>query len=98
MKKIIVFIIALFLTLSKVSASAKFRIGEKVLPNFYVERIKGNDKHNGLLYKLLREDGEFVYCVDPFETRVRDVLYTEYNYNNSSKSTYYKSWYNNTNS
>ena len=83
MKKIIVFIIALFLTLSKVSASAKFRIGEKVLPNFYVERIKGNDKHNGLLYKLLREDGEFVYCVDPFETRVRDVLYTEYNYNNS---------------
>ena len=83
MKKIIVFIVALFLTLSKASASARFYIGEKVLPNFFVERIKGENRHNGLLFKLLREDGEFVYCIDPFETRVSNALYTEYNYNNS---------------
>ena len=83
MKKIIVIFFIFFITISKVSASARFYVGEKIEPNFYVERIKGNNRHNGLLFKLLREDGEFVYCIDPFETRVSDTLYTEYDYNNS---------------
>ena len=83
MKKIIVIFFIFFITISKVSASARFYVGEKIEPNFYVERIKGNNRHNGLLFKLLREDGEFVYCIDPFETRVSETLYTEYDYNNS---------------
>ncbi len=82
MKKIILFIFTLFIMINKVNADARFYVGEKVLPKFYVERIDGDKRHNGILFKLHREDGEFVYCVDPFETRVSDALYTEYDYNN----------------
>ena len=83
MKKILLLIFSLFILLNKVNADARFHVGEKVEPNFYVERVNNERRHNGLLFKLYREDGEFVYCIDPFETRVSNALYKEYNYNNS---------------
>lgn len=82
MKKIILFIFTLFLITTKVNA-ATFRMGEKLNPLFYVQRTDGVRTHNGLLFKLLRDDNEFVYCIEPFETRVSNIEYTEYNYNNS---------------
>lgn len=82
MKKIILFIFTLFLITTKVNAET-FRMGEKLNPLFYVQRSDLNRSHNGLLFKLLRSDNEFVYCIEPFETRVSSVEYTEYNYNNS---------------
>ena len=82
MKKIILFIFTLFLITTKVNA-ATFRMGEKLNPLFYVQRTDGTRTHNGLLFKLLRDDNEFVYCIEPFETRVSNIEYTEYNYNNS---------------
>ena len=82
MKKIILFIFTLFLITTKVNAE-NFHMGEKLDPLFYVQRSDLNRSHNGLLFKLLRSDSEFVYCIEPFETRVSSVEYTEYNYNNS---------------
>ena len=72
MKKIILFIFTLFLITTKVNAET-FRMGEKLNPLFYVQRSDLNRSHNGLLFKLLRSDNEFVYCIEPFETRVSSV-------------------------
>ena len=82
MKKIILLLFTLFIVINKVNA-VTFHLGEKVEPLFYVQRSDLNRTHNGLIFKLLRSDNEFVYCIEPFENRVSNIEYTEYNYNNS---------------
>ena len=82
MKKIILLLFTLFIVINKVNA-VTFHLSEKVEPLFYVQRSDLNRTHNGLIFKLLRSDNEFVYCIEPFENRVSNIEYTEYNYNNS---------------
>lgn len=82
MKKTIFIFITLFISITSISATYKFYLGEKV-PNMHIESVSDNDIHNGIPFILRRNDNNFVYCINPFEKINTIDSYTEYNYNNS---------------
>lgn len=82
MKKIIVFLFILFISILKIEASSKFFLGEKV-PNMHIEEYDNNNFHNGIPFILRRDDLEFVYCINPFQKINTTEYYNEYNYNHS---------------
>ena len=78
MKKIIlIFILILFI--ERVDALSKFYLGEKV-NNMYIEESRGDNFHNGAPFILIRDDGYFVYCIDPFSMMDTNNYYDEYSY------------------
>lgn len=80
MKKIMFIFILSFLFIFDVRANSKFYLGERV-PDMHIESIKGSDIHNGVPFILRRDDGEFVYCINPFEKLNTTSYYSEYSYN-----------------
>lgn len=81
MKKIIFIFITLFVLIPNSKALSKFYIGEKV-PNMHIESVSSNDLHNGVPFILRRDDGEFVYCINPFQQLNTTDYYSQYTYNN----------------
>ena len=77
MKKIIVFIISLFIISNKVSALYTFHLGDKI-DDIYVYREKGEQTHIGKIFEILDESNEVVYCIDPFTIGISDEEYEIY--------------------
>ncbi|MBQ9072101.1 MAG: Cys-Gln thioester bond-forming surface protein [Bacilli bacterium] len=80
MKKIIFILILFFIFTIDIYAASKFSLGEKV-PNMHIESVSENDLHNGIPFILRRDDGDFVYCLNPFQQLNTIDYYTEYSYN-----------------
>ena len=82
MKKIIFFIVLSFIFIFNVNAYNNFHLGERV-PDLFIKTVKGDNSHIDKTYLINREDGAFVYCIDPFVLVNLDNEYYEYNYNNN---------------
>ena len=81
MKKIIFFFVLSFAFILNANAlTSKFYRGERI-PNIYVRMISGNKVGLDITHMIKREDGEFVYCVDPFLYANYTEQYTQYDYN-----------------
>ena len=80
MKKFIFIFIALFIFIPNSEALSKFYLGEKV-PNMHIESVSDNDIHNGIPFVLRRDDGQFVYCINPFQQLNKIDYYKPYTYN-----------------
>lgn len=80
MKKIIFIFITLFILIPTSEALSKFHLAEKV-PNMHIESVSNNDVHNGIPFILRRDDGEFVYCINPFQQLNTTDYYSPYTYN-----------------
>lgn len=80
MKKIIFIFLALFIFIPNLNALSKFYLGEKV-PNMHIESVSESEVHNGIPFILRRDDGQFVYCINPFESLNTTNYYSPYNYN-----------------
>ena len=81
MKKIIFIFISLFILIPTSKALSKFYLAEKV-PNMHVESVSNNDIHNGIPFILRRDDGQFVYCINPFQKINTTDYYSPYTYDN----------------
>lgn len=82
MKKIMFFFVLSFIFIFNVNAStSKFYRGERI-PDIYIRMIDGDKLGLDITHVIRREDGEFVYCVDPFIYANYSDVYTEYDYNN----------------
>ena len=77
MKKIVFIIISLFVVLPKVSALYTFHFGQRV-DNVYVYREKGSNKHTGMIFEILDEHNNIVYCIDPFTIGIKNEEYEMY--------------------
>lgn len=77
MKKIIIFIISLFISFTKVSALYTFHLGDKI-NDIYVYREKGEQNHIGKIFEILDESDEVVYCIDPFTIGISNEEYEIY--------------------
>ena len=80
MKKII-FSLLLFLCIYSVKADYKFSTAKK-LSNMFVYAQLQDKVHDNALFLLKRDDGEFVYCINPFQRINETDYYNEYDYNN----------------
>ena len=81
MKKIVFSILLFFLFISPTFAKSKFYIDTKLSDVFI--HVSYKDKiYNGNMYVYVRDDGEVVYCINPFELIELDSYYEEYNFNN----------------
>ena len=72
MKKFIFLISLLLFSISYVSAydvTESFHVGTRV-PNVYVTKIKGSNVLNTTTTMLLRQDNNYVYCIDPFTRQI----------------------------
>lgn len=72
MKKILFFIILLFISISKVSAYdllETFYYDTK-LPNMYVTKIKDGKLKNTATFLLHKSNSDYVYCIDPFTSEI----------------------------
>jgi len=82
MKKIIFTLFLLTIFITNTGAASKFYLGDKVT-GMYIEEYDNNNLHNGAPYVLKREDGEIVYCINPFIYMSTTEYYKGYTYNNS---------------
>ena len=80
MKKFIFIFLALFIFIPKTNALSKFYLAEKV-PNMHIESVSESEVHNGIPFILRRDDGQFVYCINPFESLNTINYYSPYSYN-----------------
>lgn len=80
MKKIIFILFTLLIFIPNTKALSKFYLGEKV-PNMHIESVSESEVHNGIPFILRRDDGKFVYCINPFESLNTTNYYSSYNYN-----------------
>ena len=72
MKKLILFICLLLISISKVSAYdliESFHFGN-MIPNAYVTKVKNGNIRNTSTWMLLRSDNNYVYCIDPFTNEI----------------------------
>lgn len=72
MKKILLFICLLLISISKVSAYdliESFHFGN-MIPNAYVTKVKNGNIRNTSTWMLLRSDNNYVYCIDPFTNEI----------------------------
>ena len=72
MKKILFFIILLFISISKVSAYdllETFYYDTK-LPNMYVTKIKDGKLKNTATFLLHKSNSDYVYCIDTFTSEI----------------------------
>ena len=72
MKKLILFICLLLISISKVSAYdliESFHFGN-MIPNAYVTKVKNGNIRNTSTWMLLRSDNSYVYCIDPFTNEI----------------------------
>jgi len=84
MKKIIFTFLLLFIFMTNTKAlGPKFSLGEKV-PNMVIVSHKGDEIHKGKIFVLTRNDGAFVYCLNPFKQSDKVNSYNEYDYNDPS--------------
>ena len=73
MKKILFFISLLFIGIYKVCAYdtvESFHLGPTI-PNAYVTKIKNGNILNTTTSMLLRSDNNYVYCIDPFNPKIK---------------------------
>ena len=56
-------------------------LGPKV-PNSYVTKVKNNDLRNTYTSVLLRSDNNYVYCIDPFNVKIKDDADITFNLSN----------------
>lgn len=83
MKKILFFIILLFMSISKVSAYdllETFYYDTK-LPNMYVTKIKDGKLKNTATFLLHKSNSDFVYCIDPFTSEINGTYEGYIGYN-----------------
>ena len=79
MKKIILFLFVLFVSIFDVNASSKFSLGEK--EDIYIKVISDTNTYIRGPHILLRDDLEFVYCINPNKVISTTDYYNEYSYN-----------------
>lgn len=82
MKKIIIVFLLIFTFCFDVSAKTSFTLGERI-PDTFVTLFKNSQQHLNMMYVLKREDGNFVYCIDPYMEINLEEGYEEYAYNNN---------------
>lgn len=81
MKKIVFLLFFFFIFIFNVNAYTHFYMGERI-PDIYIRMIDESKVGLDITHMIRREDGEFVYCVDPFVYANYSDSYNEYNYNN----------------
>lgn len=72
MKKILLIITLLFISINKIGAYdmiEKFHFG-KMVPNSYVTKIKNGNLRNTSTWFIYRSDNNYVYCIDPFTNEI----------------------------